>query len=434
MATNLRSGIISEHRPTRGRISATLGGSRRCEVPNLWRPVTAGAYAPALMGATARRGWGEGSVYRDGNGWVATVELGRDPLTGKRQRVKVRAKTKREVVRQVQEAQRRAPGVATSGGSVQLGEFLESWLSSVIAHRVDSPNTLANYTQLVRLHIVPSLGRIPLSKLTPEMVDRFLCAKATTYSTSSVGRMRSVLADALTHAERRGILARNAARLAVMPKCQPTAPRASLTADQARQLLAAADGERLGALVATGLMLGLRPGELGGLLWVDLDLQAEPPTLSITGSMKKQPDGSVLRGGVKKSTAGLRTIGLPPDLVMRLKAHRALQAEERLRAGDTWEDHGLIFASEVGTPLDPSNVRRTFSRISKRAGLGANFPYALRHSAASLLIDGGASIEEVADLFGDDPRTLYRHYRHRTRPVAEAASRMTSILAPPVEA
>ncbi len=73
---------------------------------------------------------------------------------------------------------------------------------------------------------------------------------------------------------------------------------------------------------------------------------------------------------------------------------------------------------------------RTFARIAKRAGVDdASFPYLLRHSAVSLLLDGGASIEEVADLLGDDPRTLYRHYRHKVRPIAEAATRMEPLLA-----
>jgi site-specific recombinase XerD len=90
----------------------------------------------------------------------------------------------------------------------------------------------------------------------------------------------------------------------------------------------------------------------------------------------------------------------------------------------------LVFCSTVGTPLNPSNVRRTFALIAKRAGIkDADFPYLLRHSAVSLLLDAGASIEEVADLLGDDPRTLYRHYRHKVRPVADLATRMESILA-----
>jgi integrase len=354
----------------------------------------------------ARRGANEGSIYRDGRLWAATVEMPRDPITQQRSRRKVRAKTKAEVVRRVEEIRKHsAAGVVAGGGTTKLGNFLDGWLDTVIANRVDSAITVSNYTQVVRLHIKPSLGLITLAKLTPEQVDRWLQAKAERYSKSYVTRMKSVLTDALTHAERRGLVARNAGRLAVMPRCAPVVARQSFTADQARQLLAAADGERLGALVATGLMLGLRPGELSGLLWCDLDLTAKPPTLAITGSMKKQPDGSVRRGGVKKSTSGERTIALTPDLAKRLKAHRVLQSAERLKAGDAWEDHGLIFASEVGTPLDPSNVRRTFTRISKRAGLGERFPYLLRHAAASLLVDSGIPIERVADLLGDDPRT-----------------------------
>ena len=76
------------------------------------------------------------------------------------------------------------------------------------------------------------------------------------------------------------------------------------------------------------------------------------------------------------------------------------------KAPELWREGGLVFASEVGSPLDPSDLRRTFARISDRAGLDVGFPYLLRHTAVSLLIDAGAGIEEVADLLGDDPRTL----------------------------
>lgn len=100
-----------------------------------------------------------------------------------------------------------------------------------------------------------------------------------------------------------------------------------------------------------------------------------------------------------------------------------------MAAGELWQDHGLAFCSELGTPLDPSDLRRTFARVRDRAGLDVGFPYLLRHTSVSLLVDAGAGIEEVADLLGDDPRTLYRHYRHKVRPVAEAATRMQEILA-----
>ena len=90
-----------------------------------------------------------------------------------------------------------------------------------------------------------------------------------------------------------------------------------------------------------------------------------------------------------------------------------------------------MFCTGTGRPLDASNVRGVFQRIATDAKLDAAFPYALRHTAVSLLIDAGAGIEEVADLIGDDPRTLYRHYRHKVRPVAQAATKMQAVLVGP---
>jgi hypothetical protein len=63
-----------------------------------------------------------------------------------------------------------------------------------------------------------------------------------------------------------------------------------------------------------------------------------------------------------------------------------------------WLDHGLVFTSGIGTPVDLSNLCHIFARITKRAGLTERFPYLMRHAAVSLLIDAGAGIEEVPDL------------------------------------
>jgi integrase len=324
-----------------------------------------------------------------------------------------------------------ALGLPATSGSLTLGAFCEHWLATVVPGRVRSSNTVSNYAWALRSHVIPALGGRRLATLTPEDVDRLLADKAASgLGRNSVVRIRSVLADVLRHAERRGLVSRNVAALAVLPAARPPAPRRSLTPDEARRLIAATEGDPLGALVACGLMLGLRPGELAGLLWSNVDLDAE--TLTVSGSLKRErsPEGKQVlrRGDVKRSHSGQRTIVLPPTLCELLRAHRAHQASERLAAGEAWTDCDLVFCTGLGTPLDPANVRRTFTRIARRAGLESGFPYLLRHSAASLLIDAGRTVEEVADLMGDDPRTLYRHYRHRIREAADAGLAMETLL------
>jgi hypothetical protein len=134
-----------------------------------------------------------------------------------------------------------------------------------------------------------------------------------------------------------------------MPACTPTPEPRSLTHHEAEALIAGAQSHRLGVMLTTMVIVGLRPGEATGLLWSDLDLDAG--TLSVTGSMKRTPrqKGSgydLIRGPVKKSRAGRRTIQLPASLLPLLRAHRCAQAAERLAAGPLWVDQGLVFASD----------------------------------------------------------------------------------------
>jgi len=247
----------------------------------------------------------------------------------------------------------------TAGGTT-VAEWLDHWLKTVVSGRVDSDNTVANYTTIVDVHLKSGLGGLVLARLTPEQVDDFLAAKAEAgLSKSYVARMRNVLADALSHAERRRLVTWNVAKHSVMPKCNPAPERRSFTAAEARAILKAAKAERVHALVVAGLRVGLRPGELTGLLWEDIDLAAKPPTLAVTGSMRRRPDSSLYRGQVKRSTAGQRVAAIPPALRTALLDHRKRQAAERLAAGKRWHDQGLVFCSDVGTPLDPATSARS---------------------------------------------------------------------------
>jgi integrase len=127
-----------------------------------------------------------------------------------------------------------------------------------------------------------------------------------------------------------------------------------------------------------------------------------------------------------------RTLALPQTAIQALREHRKLQAEDRLAAGALWQDHGLVFASAIGTPLDAANVRREFRKITEVAGLGTGWaPRDLRHTFVSLMSADGVPIEEIARLSGHNrTATTELVYRHELRPVittgAEVMDRILS--------
>jgi integrase len=125
--------------------------------------------------------------------------------------------------------------------------------------------------------------------------------------------------------------------------------------------------------------------------------------------------------GPTKTTNSLRTVRLSPTAIRALKAHQKKQKQQRL-ASTSWTDTGLVFTSSGGAAIDPSNLRRRWEALCKRADLEGVTLHQLRHTAGSHAVDSGMAITEVADNLGHDPETLMRHYRGRTRPVAEGVS------------
>jgi integrase len=123
-------------------------------------------------------------------------------------------------------------------------------------------------------------------------------------------------------------------------------------------------------------------------------------------------------GGDTKTEKSRRTLALPQRCVAALREHWELQARDRLRAGEVWKDHGLVFASTVGTPLSANNVIRAFRAITKKAGLGEGWvPREMRHTFVSVLSANGVPVESIALLAGHErTATTESVYRHEIRP------------------
>jgi len=292
-------------------------------------------------------------------------------------------------------------GLPMPDDRLTVAGYLERWLATTLPSQV-GPSTRDDYEDIVRLHLLPGLGRKKLSQLTPADVNAVWESKREKYAASSIRKMRAVLRSALSDAERASLVARNVAALSTAPRLDSDEGR-SLSLKQARSLLDSVSGDRLEAPVTLMLAFGLRRGETLGVRWSDVDWDEH--TLHLVKSVKRVrtrsgPNKTQLVLGDLKTRRSRRSLHLSPELVDTLRRHRARQAQERLAAGPMWQDSGMAFPSEVGTLMDPDNFARAFSRICRAAGLGHWNPHAMRHSCASIMLAQGTPLHVVSEVLG----------------------------------
>jgi integrase len=378
----------------------------------------------------SRRGHGEGSIYQrasDGK-WVGSVNLGYR-LDGKRDRKIIYGKTRKEVAERLKtllrDQQRGLPLVTNERET--LGQFLAHWLSEVARPNLRA-TTYATYENHIRNHITPALGRIPLQRLAPQQIQTFLNAKiASNLSPRTVADIHAVLRTALGQAMKWNLVHRNVAALVDKPRIPQKEVR-FLTPDEAKKLLNAIHGDRFEALYVTTLSLGLRRGEVLGLRWQDVDI--EKGILRVRQAVQRIQGQKGLQITEVKTRSGLRSINLPSVTVSALRAHRVRQIEERLLAGDRWQDTGLVFTTRLGTPIEPRNLKRSFDRVIEKAGLDHTCLHGLRHTAASFLLAQGVPMRMISDVLGHARTSITSDiYSHLYEPMrAEAAAKMDTML------
>jgi integrase len=376
-----------------------------------------------------RRGANEGTIRerKDGRWEARVIVTGAD---GRRSRRSLLGRSRAEVRDKLQAALRtEAAGLPPPAERLTVGAFLEAWLRDAARPTVRS-NTYRSYAGIVRVHLVPGLGRQPLARLTPQQVQAFLNAKsAERLAPRSVAYIRAVLRQALGQAERWGMVGRNVARLAEPPRV-PRREVRPLSPDQARQLLEAIRGDRLEALYVVALGVGLRQGEILGLAWTDVDFAAA--TISVRHALQRV--GGRLDLVEPKSATSHRVVALPVIAVDALRAHRNRQREDRLLAGSRWREdpRGFVFTTTVGTPLDGIAVTRRFQALLAAVGLPRQRFHDLRHACASLLLAQGVAPRVVMETLGHSQISLTLNtYSHVIPALGRAAAEQMDVVLGP---
>jgi len=375
-----------------------------------------------------RRGNNEGSITQLPNGlWQARISY---VERGVHKRKAFYGKTRKEAVEKMQQALAELQkGMPVISERTTVGEYLQMWLED-IARATLRPRSHEKYAQVLRLYLLPHIGHIRLTKLTPAQVQKMLNQLvASGLSPSTAQYCHAVLRRALGQAEKWGMVARNVAKMVDTPKGERKKAQ-PLTLEQIHALLEQARGHRLYALFVLAVSLGLRQGELLGLRWQDVDF--EHGLLHVRVQLQRVGGRFALLE--PKSESSRRTLQLPDFVAEALRQHRANQLLERAQMGAEWRgEWDLVFLTSAGTPINSRNLLRTYYGLLRKAGIPRVPFHTLRHTAASWLLAMGCDIRTVQAVLGHSQigitADLYTHIVPAL--LKDAAQKMEQLFRPP---
>jgi integrase len=264
-----------------------------------------------------------------------------------------------------------------------VSQFLTTWLDTVCCTPNVSLKTNRTYRDLCEDHVIPGVGRIELSKVTPQHVQQLVNdlsnkpkplrkkdrpdgpgeeltpLEPQVLSSRTVKRCRDVLRAALHVAMKWNLVSRNAAALVTVPTTRKRKAQA-FDRTQAGAFLEAIYGDRLEALFWLALCIGPREGELLGLQWTDFNFENGRVYLIRSLQRVKRPGEkrSHLQLLPTKTEGSERGLWLPQILLEKVLCHRTRQEEERKLAGSAWHETSMVFTTRIGTMLDARNILR----------------------------------------------------------------------------
>jgi integrase len=339
-----------------------------------------------------RRGHNEGSIYQRADGrWVASISL----ENGKRK--DVYGATRKEAAQRLAKLQHDLQaGLPLVKGNQTVQQYLTIWIGEMEAHL--RSRSYARYDAAVRLHLVPTLGKMKLARLSQQHLEGLYAAKLKEgLSPASVAHLHAVLHKALADAERLELVQRNVASLVRAPRPERKDMK-TFTPEQAQIFLRAIEGDSLEAFYILCLTTGIRRGEALALHWKDVDL--EHGRLSIRYTLQDMK-GGVFKFAPPKTEKSRRSIKLTQLAVTALHRHRMRQKEQALAVGSAWQEQDLVFATALGGPVRGNHIlQRHFAPLCERLGLPRIRLHDLRHTAATLLLRNRIPAKVVQEMLG----------------------------------
>jgi integrase len=371
----------------------------------------------------------KGHIQKRSKGsWTLWVDLGRDLETGKcKQQTLTVQGSKKDAERELRTVLTRIEGGAyVKPAKMTVGEYLKQWLESYVVTNV-TPKTQERYEGIIRVHLMPAFGSLPLTALQPQHIQDYYSHalksgrrdSSTRLSALTVRYHHIVLYEALKHAVKHGLLIRNVAE-AVDPPTPERREIAIIDSDGVRMLLQAAEGMPYYTCIFTAIYTGLRRSELLGLRWYDIDLDLA--TLSVTQTLHQLKNGTYVFGK-PKTKGSRRMITLSPSLAILLREHKAKQQFDRMLLGKPLSLTDLVFLNPDGSPLRPNTVSRAFERLARPLGFQGIRFHDLRHAHATLMLQQGIHPKIVSERLGHNSVAITLDlYSHVLPGLQEAAA------------
>ena len=360
-----------------------------------------------------------GHVAKKGRRYYVVIYEGVDASTGRpKRRWHAAGETRAEAEKLLAELVKRVhDGDYRSPDKITVGDYLlHRWLPAKKTRL--KPTTAGVYERNIRLHINPNIGQIPLQKLQPEDLDELYAkllsdgkrnGKDGGLSARSVRAVHTTIQSALSDAVRKGTVVRNVADLADPPAAGRSEQAMNVwTGDELRCFLEAISGHDLYPLYLLAATTGMRRGELAGLTWRNVDLDAA----RLTVNQQILSVGYNLIESSLKSATSRRTIDLDPLTVTEMRRHRRSQLEQRMATGRRSGD-GYVFAKPDGSPIHPDYISQTFRRAVAKLDVPRIRLHDLRHTHASILLQQGVNAKVVSERLGHSSvaftMTVYQH-------------------------
>lgn len=363
-----------------------------------------------------------GHIRKRGSSWSIAVSLGKDPITGKRnQKTFSGYKTEKEAEKALAKIiYEYNSGMYVEPSKITLSEFLENWLE-VRVQRTVRPSTFDSYSRAIKKRIIPALGNLTLQKLNVLHIENFISDLSKENLTPEyITYIHAILRTALYQAVRWEILQKNPAASASPPRIPKRVPKVWNQQQVKLFLENAREGKSNYYIVyLLAIWTGMRRGEILGLRWKDIDLEAG--TISIVQNLVYT--GKRLLIQEPKTPGSIRTVTISPFVVKELRNYKETQNQQKQLLGPAYEDNDLVIVNEMGNPLHPRSLSGNYGNLIKKLNLDRIRFHDLRHVHATLLLKIGEHPKVVSERLGhSNTKMTMDTYSHVTSNMQREAS------------